>query len=126
MTNDEIVELMEQAGPLLRTPFAQWCVKFAKLVAAKEREACALEFDRRDIGIGFYEPHEPAEIIRALGNEQVEAIHIPKGSMCMACANASVECANLQFHAMPVIEVYDNGVRAVKCAAFAQKSKEAK
>ena len=32
------------------------------------REAAAAEFDRRDggTGIGFYDPHEPAEIIRAL------------------------------------------------------------
>ncbi len=30
-----------------------------------EREACAKLFDDRDNGIGFYEPHEPAEMIRA-------------------------------------------------------------
>ena len=32
------------------------------------REAAAAEFDRRDggTGIGFYDPHEPAEIVRAL------------------------------------------------------------
>lgn len=30
------------------------------------KEACAAEFDRRDNGIGFYDPHEPAEIIRGL------------------------------------------------------------
>ena len=31
-------------------------------------EAAAKEFDRRDggTGLGFYDPHEPAEIIRAL------------------------------------------------------------
>lgn len=34
------------------------------------KERCAKEFDRRDggLGIGFYDPHEPAEIIRALGD----------------------------------------------------------
>ena len=32
---------------------------------AREREACAKEFDDRNNGIGFYDPHEPAEIIRA-------------------------------------------------------------
>jgi len=42
-------------------------VAFAKLVAAKEREACAKLFEDRDNGIGYYEPHEPAEIIRARG-----------------------------------------------------------
>jgi hypothetical protein len=39
--------------------------RFAKLVAEHEREACAKLFDDRDNGIGFYEPYEPAEIIRA-------------------------------------------------------------
>lgn len=36
--------------------------------AEQMREAAAAEFDRRDggTGIGFYDPHEPAEIIRAL------------------------------------------------------------
>jgi len=34
------------------------------LVAAKERERLAKVFDARDTGTGFYEPHEPAEIIR--------------------------------------------------------------
>jgi hypothetical protein len=38
---------------------------FAMLVAAHEREECAKLFDERDNGLGFYEPHEPAEIIRA-------------------------------------------------------------
>ena len=35
--------------------------------ADTERERIAREFDRRDTGNGFYEPHEPAEIVRALG-----------------------------------------------------------
>ena len=29
-----------------------------------EREACAKLFDDRNTGTGFYDPHEPAEIIR--------------------------------------------------------------
>jgi hypothetical protein len=41
---------------------------FEALVRADEREACAKMFDDRNNGIGFYEPHEPAEIIRARGN----------------------------------------------------------
>ena len=32
-----------------------------------EREACAKLFDERDKDIGWYEPGEPAEIIRARG-----------------------------------------------------------
>jgi hypothetical protein len=44
--------------------------RFAKLVAKHEREACAKLFDDRNTGTGFYEPHEPAEIIRARGNHE--------------------------------------------------------
>ena len=37
-------------------------------IATAERERIARHFDERDKGIGgFYDPHEPAEIIRALG-----------------------------------------------------------
>ena len=37
---------------------------FAALVASAERERLAKVFDEFDKGIGFYDPHEPAEIIR--------------------------------------------------------------
>jgi len=37
---------------------------FAKLLAQHERERLAKVFDELDKGIGFYDPHEPAEIIR--------------------------------------------------------------
>ena len=37
---------------------------FAKLVAEHERERLAKVFDKLNKGIGFYDPHEPAEIIR--------------------------------------------------------------
>jgi hypothetical protein len=43
--------------------------QLTELIAATEREKCAKLFDIRDNGIGFYEPHEPAEIIRARGQE---------------------------------------------------------
>jgi hypothetical protein len=48
--------------------------RFAALVRADEREACAKEFDRRAVYVdgspssGWYEPDEPARIIRARGN----------------------------------------------------------
>jgi hypothetical protein len=51
MTQDEIIEMAKQAG-LVDVDFepSQWCiheyVTFAKLVAAKEREACALICDK--------------------------------------------------------------------------------
>jgi hypothetical protein len=38
--------------------------RFAALVATAERERLAKVFDELDKGIGFYDPHEPAEIIR--------------------------------------------------------------
>jgi hypothetical protein len=38
-----------------------------KSAVLAEREACAKLFDDRNTGTGFYEPHEPAEIIRARG-----------------------------------------------------------
>lgn len=41
MTREEIIEMVEEAGPIVRTPFDVWCKRFAALVAAAEREACA-------------------------------------------------------------------------------------
>jgi hypothetical protein len=70
MTQDEIEHMWKVASndPNHDTNWHDPVViAFAKLVAAKEREACAKLFDDRDNGIGFYEPHEPAEIIRARG-----------------------------------------------------------
>lgn len=49
--------------------------KDAALVAARERERVAREFDRRAVlsdggpAVGWYEPNEPAEIVRALNTE---------------------------------------------------------
>lgn len=40
----------------------------------------------------------------------------PKGSMCMACSNGSAACAGRDFGSMPVIQVYPDGVKAVKCS----------
>ena len=41
MTREEIIEMVEEAGPIVRTPFDVWCKRFSALVAAAEREACA-------------------------------------------------------------------------------------
>lgn len=78
MTQDEIIKLARQADDeadkvlnMKGEYHPNWHdVRdeiFAKLVAEKEREACAKLFDDRNTGTGFYEPHEPAEIIRARG-----------------------------------------------------------
>lgn len=47
---------------------AESLVKELAEAVESTKEACAAEFDRRDggTGIGFYDPHEPAEIIRNL------------------------------------------------------------
>lgn len=45
MTQDEIIEITKQAGGFSPTP--EFLEAFAKLVAAKEREACAKEADKR-------------------------------------------------------------------------------
>jgi len=70
MTQDEIIEITRQAGGFDATP--EFLERFAKLVAAKEREACALicervykrmcpEAQENEVGI-------EAELIRARGN----------------------------------------------------------
>ncbi|MNR64406.1 hypothetical protein D3C85_1870460 [compost metagenome] len=33
----------------------------------------------------------------------------------MSCSNGSAACAQLPFSTMPVIKVYDDGAKAVKC-----------
>ena len=75
MTQDEIIEMARQAG------FSDWAVQtpndllaFAKLVAEKEREACALICDARATEYdGFTEEQNAseklAEAIRARNNQ---------------------------------------------------------
>ena len=41
MTRDDIIRMAREAGPLTQGPFDDWCKRFANLVAAAEREACA-------------------------------------------------------------------------------------
>ena len=72
MTQDEIIEMANKAyaiddGKPLHPSALFHLEIFAKLVAQHEREACAKLFDDRNTGTGFYDPHEPAEIIRAKG-----------------------------------------------------------
>ena len=68
MTDEEIIQMARQANlPSCLATHPKALKRFSELVAAKEREACAKLFEDRDNGIGYYEPHEPAEIIRARG-----------------------------------------------------------
>ena len=41
MTEDDIMLMALDAGPLTQGPFKEWCKRFANLVAAAEREDCA-------------------------------------------------------------------------------------
>ena len=65
---EDIMLMAREAGPLTKGPFDAWCKRFAALVAAHEREACAKvcdEFQARDVGM---QPAECAGAIRARGN----------------------------------------------------------
>ena len=68
MKEHDIILMALHAGPLTQGPFKEWCKRFAALVAAHEREACAKvcdEFQARDVGM---QPAECAGAIRARGN----------------------------------------------------------
>jgi len=40
MTQEDIIRMTREAGPLISTPFDVWCERFAALVAAAENKAC--------------------------------------------------------------------------------------
>ena len=63
MNKNEIMLMALDAGPLTQGPFDAWCKRFAALVAAAEREACAAMFDDRNVW-----DEEVGERIRARGN----------------------------------------------------------
>ena len=48
MTQDDIMKLALESGPLTQGPCKEWCKRFANLVAAAEREACADIVDNAD------------------------------------------------------------------------------
>ena len=49
MDNQKLIELAKQAGPLITTPFDQWCENFAALVrAAALEEAAGVCDDKHD------------------------------------------------------------------------------
>ena len=48
MTEDDIMLMALDTGPLTQGPFDAWCKRFAALVAAAEREACAKLCDDLD------------------------------------------------------------------------------
>ena len=44
--------------------------------------------------------------------------YIPKGGLCMNCANFRRDCSRLDFTKMHVIKIYPDGVKAVKCTEY--------
>ena len=72
MTRDDIIRMSQEAGPLVSTPFDVWRDRFAELIAAHEREACAQVCDEvvRDLYMdsdAFEEVLRCAAAIRARG-----------------------------------------------------------
>jgi hypothetical protein len=65
MTQDEIIEMAKQAGLFTHKEVQLEILDFAKLVAEKEREACAKVAD----GWPDYDVQGLAEAIRARGNK---------------------------------------------------------
>lgn len=76
MTKDDIIRMAHEAGDLFVTQFGvasatpEWLERFAALVAAAEREACAKVCEEYDDDRGTGETWGPrfAAMIRARGN----------------------------------------------------------
>ena len=65
MTQDEIIEMTRQAGGFDAT--LEFLERFAKLVAAKEREACAVACEKELEYWGWNIVFDSAKLIRARG-----------------------------------------------------------
>ena len=69
MTEDDIMKLALDSGPLTQGSFTEWCKRFANLVAAAEREACADIVDNADTpDCGGWNALGISRAIRARGN----------------------------------------------------------
>ena len=66
MTKDDIIRMAREAGPLTQGPFDDWCKRFATLVAAAEREACAAICEEEE-ELRDHTPFDCALRIRARG-----------------------------------------------------------
>ena len=66
MTRDDIIRMAREAGPLTKGPFDDWCDRFANLVAAAEREACAAICEEEE-ELRDHTPFDCALRIRARG-----------------------------------------------------------
>ena len=66
MNEDDIMKLALDSGPLTQGPFKEWCKRFAALVAAHEREACAAICEQEE-ELRDHTPFDCALRIRAKG-----------------------------------------------------------
>ena len=66
MTKDDIIRMAREAGPLTKGPFDDWCKRFANIVAAAEREACAAICEEEE-ELRDHTPFDCALRIRARG-----------------------------------------------------------
>jgi len=48
----------------------------------------------------------------------------PKGGMCMTCAHRHDDCSHLPFRDMPVVKVYPDGTRAVRCLQHQRETRK--
>jgi hypothetical protein len=67
MTQDEIIEMARESGLETQDGFSESVFYFAKLVAEREREACAKVADEYDNGLERNYSEIIAEAIRARG-----------------------------------------------------------
>ena len=49
--------------------------------------------------------------------------YIPRGGLCMNCANFRRDCSRLDFAKMHVIKIYSDGVKAVKCTEYRKEAR---
>ena len=49
--------------------------------------------------------------------------YIPRGGLCMNCANFRRDCSRLDFTKMHVIKIYSDGVKAVKCTEYRKEAR---
>ena len=67
LSEEQIIEIKCKSKPDFNRQWGE-TINFARAIEAAAIAAmrrCAEIFDARDHGVGFYDPHEPAEIIRA-------------------------------------------------------------
>jgi hypothetical protein len=70
MTQDEIIEMAMQAGGTVMAVYSPDLMRFAKLVAAKEREACAKVCEA---GVDYEHPTVKGHIMENFGHSRLLA-----------------------------------------------------